>query len=87
MSEEDIKKFIGTLDTIVNDESVPKNIRRSADKMKKILSNEKVSPVKRTAQVISELEIIGNDTNMPMHTRTKVWGLTSQLESISAKIK
>ena len=80
MSEEDIKKYIDALDTIIDDESVPKNIRRSAEKMKKILSDEKEPSSKRTAKVISELEIIGNDINIPMHTRTKVWGLTSQLE-------
>ena len=84
MTEEDIKKCIETLDTIIGDQSVPKNIRRNAEKMKKILSNEKEPPLKRTAMVISELDVIGNDVNIPLHTRTTVWGLSTQLENIIA---
>ena len=84
---EDIKKYIDALDTIINGESVPKNIKRSAENMKKILSNEKESSLKRITKVIPELEIIGNDPNIPRYTRTMVWGLSSQLESIYASKK
>ena len=87
MTEEDMKKYIKVLESFVNDGSVPKNIRRSADKMKKILSDEKLSSLARIAKVIPELEMIGNDTNIPFHTRTKVWELSSQLEVISANRK
>lgn len=78
-----IVRCIGTLDTIINDESVPKNIRRSTENMKRIFSNEKEPLLDKIARVAFELEIIGNDPNIPLHTRTKVWGLSSQLESIS----
>ena len=79
-----MEKYINVLDTIVKDESVPKNIRRSAENMRIILSDEKIPLLKRTSDVISGLEIVGNDNNIPLHTRTMVWGLSSQLESISA---
>ena len=78
-----IVRCIGTLDTIINDGSVPKNIRRSAENMKRIISNEKEPPLDKIAKVVSELENIANDPNIPFHTRTMVWGLSSQLESIS----
>lgn len=87
MSEEDIKKYIAILDIIINDESVPRNIKRSTENMKKIISNEKESLLNRVAKVIQKLDIIGNDDNIPLHTRTMVWGLSSQLESISEEIK
>ena len=80
---EDMQTYINTLDTIINDESVPKNIRRSAENMKKILSNEKEPQLQRVAKVASQLENIGNDHNIPFHIRTVVWGLSSQLESFS----
>lgn len=80
---EDIQIHINTLDSIANDASVPKNIRRSAENMKKILSNDKEPQLQRTAKVAAELEYIGNDPNIPFHIRTKVWGLSSQLERIS----
>lgn len=79
---EDMRTYINILDTIINDDSVPKNIRRSAGNMKKTLSNEKEPQSQRAAKVASELERIGNDPNIPFHTRTMVWGLSSQLESI-----
>ena len=77
-----ISQCIEVLDRIVNDDSVPRNIRRNADNMKNILSNEKETPSVRAAMVISKLDEIGNDPNVPIHTRTLIWGLSSQLETI-----
>lgn len=78
-----IVRCVSALDTIINDGSVPKNIRRSAENMKRILSNKKEPPLDKIAKVVSGLENIANDPNIPFHTRTMVWGLLSQLESIS----
>ncbi len=77
-----IRQCIEVLDRIINDDSVPKNIRRNADSMKKTLSNDKESPSTRAAMVVSRLDDIGNDPNVPLHTRTLIWGLSSQLETI-----
>jgi len=77
-----VRQCIEVLDRIVNDDSVPRNIRRTADNMKNILSNEKEPPSVRAALVISRLDEIGNDPNVPIHTRTLIWGLSSQLETI-----
>ena len=77
-----IRQCIDVLDRISTDDSVPRNIRRTADNIKKILSNEKEPLSVRAAMVISNLDDIGNDPNVPLHTRTLVWGLSSRLESI-----
>lgn len=77
-----LRQCIEVLDRIINDDSVPKNIRRNADSMKKTLSNDKESPSTRAAMVVSKLDDIGNDPNVPLHTRTLIWGLSSQLETI-----
>ncbi|MCX9011827.1 MAG: UPF0147 family protein [Candidatus Methanoperedens sp.] len=79
---ETIRQCIEVLDRIINDDSVPRNIRRNADNMKNILLNEKEPPSVRAAMVISKLDDIGNDPNVPIHTRTLIWGLSSQLETI-----
>ncbi len=81
-STEIIRQCIEVLDRIINDDSVPRNIRRNADNMKNILLNEKEPPSRRAAMVISKLDEIGNDPNVPIHTRTLIWGLSSQLETI-----
>ena len=80
--KEVLKQCVDVLDRIINDDSVPRNIRRNADTMKNILSNEKETPSVRASMVISKLDDIGNDPNVPIHTRTLVWGLSSQLETI-----
>ncbi len=77
-----VKQCAEILDRIANDDSVPRNIRRTADNMKNTLSNEKETPSVRAAMVISRLDEIGNDPNVPIHTRTLIWGLSSQLETI-----
>ncbi|MCZ7397164.1 MAG: UPF0147 family protein [Candidatus Methanoperedens sp.] len=77
-----IKHCIEALERIVNDDSVPRNIRRNADNMKNILLNDKDTTSVRAAMVISRLDEIGNDPNVPIHTRTLIWGLSSQLETI-----
>jgi uncharacterized protein (UPF0147 family) len=80
--KEVLKQCVEVLDRIINDDSVPRNIRRNADSMKSILSNEKETPSVRASMVISKLDDIGNDPNVPIHTRTLIWGLSSQLETI-----
>ncbi len=77
-----VRQCIDVLDRIISDDSVPRNIRRSADNIKNILSNEKESLSRRAATVISNLDDIGNDPNVPIHTRTLIWGVSSRLESI-----
>lgn len=77
-----LRQCIDVLDRIISDDSVPRNIRRSADNIKNILSNEKESLSRRAATVISNLDDIGNDPNVPIHTRTLIWGVSSRLESI-----
>jgi uncharacterized protein (UPF0147 family) len=81
-STEVIRQCIEVLDRIVNDDSVPRNIRRTADNMKNVLSSEKEPASVRAAMVISRLDEMGNDPNVPIHTRTLIWGLSSQLETI-----
>jgi uncharacterized protein (UPF0147 family) len=47
-----------------------------------ILNNESEPLFLRAASSISILEDISNDPNLPLHTRTLIWNLSSQLETI-----
>ncbi len=77
-----VRQCIEVLDRIISDDSVPRNIRRNADSMKNTLSNDREKLSVRAAMVVSKLDEIGNDPNVPLHTRTLIWGLSSQLETI-----
>ncbi|MBC7085383.1 MAG: UPF0147 family protein [Methanomethylovorans sp.] len=77
-----INQCIQILEQIANDNSVPRNIRRSASDVLNTLKNEGEPLFMRTTASISILEDISNDPNIPLHTRTLIWNVASQLETI-----
>lgn len=81
-SAEIVSHSLEVLERILLDGSVPRNIRRSVDNIKTILSRQDESPAIRAALSIAILEEISNDPNIPLHTRTLIWNLASQLETI-----
>lgn len=80
--DEIIKQCTEIIERIINDDSVPKNIRRSADEIRTILTKEEDSQSIRAALSIRILDDISTDQNLPLHTRTLVWNLAGQLETI-----
>ena len=74
------------MDAIMDDTSVPRNIRKAIEDAKnKILLGESLSV--GTTGAIYMLEDISNDINMPAHTRTEIWTIISELEAIREKHK
>ncbi|MDD4253828.1 MAG: UPF0147 family protein [Methanofollis sp.] len=80
--QETINVCIQMLQHISEDNTIPRNIRRVADETKALLMNEEKSIGFRAAEAISTIDEISNDPNMPVHARTRIWELVSQLESI-----
>ena len=78
-----ITKSVDILARIVGDDSVPRNIRRAADEAKTRLLDRAEAEAVRAAYAISILDDISNDPNMPLHTRTLIWNVASQLEKVS----
>jgi len=87
MSDEQdiIKQSIDILTRIIEDDSVPRNIRRAADEAKNRLLNKEESEAVRAAYVISILDDVSNDPNIPIHARTLIWNIASQLEKVSVE--
>ncbi len=82
MSEKVIKQCVEILERIIGDDTVPRNIRRSAENVKGILLQEGLSEAVKAASAISILDEMSNDPNIPLHTRTLIWNVASQLETI-----
>ena len=81
MSEQQIKDAIGLMDVMIEDSSVPKNIRKVVgDARAYLLSSEEVNT--RISSAVQSLVGVSEDINMPMHTRTQIWTILSALESI-----
>ncbi|HIH32825.1 MAG TPA: hypothetical protein HA227_01095 [Candidatus Diapherotrites archaeon] len=83
---EDIKAVVELMDSVIADNSVPRNIRAAVDEARgKIESSEEKGVSITTA--IYRLDDISNDINMPSHTRTEIWGIISELEALKEKLK
>lgn len=77
---EELEPVIRLLDEIVNDRTVPKNIRAAAESSKVSLNNNSESWELRISTAIHTLDEIINDPNMPIYARTKIWNVVSALE-------
>jgi len=61
---------------------VPRNIRRGATSAKERLQQSKEAMDVRAASAVFILDELANDPNIPLHGRTLIWNIISQLEMI-----
>jgi len=80
--EEKLKQIAQMLDDIINDTTVPRNIRAAAQNAKDAILNENEEYIVRSATAIQYLDDISDDPNMPLHTRTQIWSIVSALETV-----
>ena len=80
----ELDTIIKLLDEIINDRTVPRNIRAAVEEAKKSLLSKEELDIRLSAAV-SYLDEITNDPNMPLYTRTQIWNIVSMLERIKAK--
>ncbi len=76
----EFKDVVQLLERIINDRTVPRNIRRATEEAKNaLLGND--APEVKISTAIHILDEIINDPNMPMYTRTQIWNIVSILEA------
>ncbi len=80
--EEKLKQISKILDQLAEDTSVPRNIRRGAKESQELLLKSSEALDIRTFTVISKLDELANDPNIPLHGRTLIWNVISELETI-----
>ncbi len=80
--EEKVRQICEVLNQVIEDTSIPRNIRRAAEEAKNTLLNEKEDLGVRVSSAIYILEEISNDRNLPLHARTIIWNISSELETI-----
>jgi hypothetical protein len=82
-----LEPIIKLLTGIIDDRTVPRNIRAAAEEARKEItegSDDKWDL--RLSTAISILDDITNDPNMPMYTRTQIWNIVSMLEAIKREL-
>lgn len=78
---EKIKQIMSLMELVINDNTIPKNIRKAvSDAKERLAGDEEV--ITRTSAAVYALEEVGEDINMPMHARTQIWTIVSALETI-----
>jgi uncharacterized protein (UPF0147 family) len=82
-SEEKLEQIILVLDQLAEDTSVPRNIRRGAKEAKDRLLKTDESLDVRVASATFILDDLANDPNIPLHGRTLIWNIISQLETVA----
>lgn len=81
-AEESLEQIVMILDQLGEDTSVPRNIRRAAVECKERLRKKEEAIDVRTASVVFKLDEMANDPNIPLHGRTLIWNIISQLEQV-----
>jgi uncharacterized protein (UPF0147 family) len=77
-----LDQAMSILNMIADDNTTPRNIRRTAKQAADMLLDESTSVAARAANAIAILEDISQDPNMPMYSRTRIWNAISVLEGI-----
>ena len=80
----ELEEISGMIDTLVNDTSIPKNIRRALSEAKTRIDSDEEKSVKISAAIYL-IESITEDINMPPHARTQIWAIMSALETLNER--
>ncbi|MFQ5552560.1 MAG: UPF0147 family protein [Thermoplasmata archaeon] len=81
-TEERLKQILDVLGQLAEDTSVPRNIRRGALNARELLVKKEDALDVRAASAIFILDELANDPNIPLHGRTLIWNVISQLETV-----
>ena len=84
---EKLEPIVKLLTGIIEDRTVPRNIRAAAEEARKELTEKSDNTWDiRLSSAISVLDEITNDPNMPMYTRTQIWNIVSMLEAAKREL-
>lgn len=78
----DVKAVIGKIDEVLADYSMPKRIKGVLTQVKGDLSRDNKDLDVLITSAIYSLDEITNDVNIPMHAKTVIWDIISELEAL-----
>lgn len=82
-----VQNIIAIMDPVLDDRTVPRNIRRAVSESKDKLLEKTEDPSVQISTAIYLLDEVANDINMPMHARAEIWNMISGLEKLKEEIK
>jgi uncharacterized protein (UPF0147 family) len=80
--EETIIQIKQQIDILLNDNSVPRNVKNALQEAKSSLDKEDESYAVKASSATYKIDEVSNDINLPPYARTIIWNILSLLESI-----
>ena len=81
--DETIAQVRQQIDLLLNDNSVPRNVKVALEDAKKALVQQDGSYSVRASTATYKIDEVSNDINLPPYARTVIWNILSLLESIN----
>lgn len=81
MPQNQINDIVDFLNELLEDNTVPKNLKAKIEMIRSILESKDDISIKVDRAVL-ELEEIQNDSNLQPYLRTQIWNVVSMLEGI-----
>jgi len=80
--EETIAQVKQQIDILLNDNSVPRNVKAALEDAKKALQQEGGGYSVKSSTATYKIDEVSNDINLPPYARTVIWNILSLLESV-----
>ena len=81
MTEEKLKSIIETMSELLEDNTVPRNVKNKIEKIIEYLKEDTEISL-RLNKALNLLDEISDDNNIQPYTRTQIWNIASVLESL-----
>ncbi len=81
----DLVAVVGKIDETLKNNPMPKRVREGLAGIKEELSKKNQDAAIKITSAIYALDEIANDVNIPMHTKTILWDIISDLESLKGE--
>lgn len=85
MNDEEIEKVADEIERVVDDDSVPQNVRDSLREALNHLRDTERGTSERAAGAMNVLNEASNDPNLPTHVRTMIWNVSGELETATTE--
>lgn len=82
-TQEHIQEIIQALNSLKEDEGVPKNIKLKIDSIIGIL-NEDIEVSLKVSKSLHCLDEVSEDLNIPSFIRTQIWNISSMFEKLNS---
>lgn len=81
-NDETITQIKQQIDLLLNDNSVPRNVKAALEEAKRALSQEGNEYSQKSSTATYKIDEVSNDINLPPYARTVIWNILSLLESV-----